>query len=198
MTVAEYLAFERASEMRHEFYDGQVFAMGGSSRNHNTICLNIAIQLGPIARDKGCQLHGMDLRTKVSPEGLYTYPDLVLVCGKAVFEDAKLDTLLNPVAIFEVLSPTSEAYDRGRKFQMYMKLESLREYVLVSQDKIAVEHFVRQDSGSWLLTVLQSEEDELRLQSCGARLKVRDIYERVEFPAEEPPDAQVERDPPKQ
>ncbi len=128
-----------------------------------------------------------DMRVKVSPSGIYTYPDVVAVCGEAVFEDSQVDTLTNPTVIIEVLSPSTEAYDRGAKFAHYRQMESLTDYILVAQDKVAVEHFTKQGDGSkkWLLTAIDDLESTLRLPSVGCEIDVALIYENVTLPEPE-------------
>lgn len=133
LTPQDYLCWERQQETRHEFLDGHVFAMTGVSRAHNVLCLNIASSLHQQLRGKPCEIYANDMRVKVSETGMYTYPDIVAVCGEPRFEDAAVDTLLNPVLIVEVLSESTERHDRGAKFTHYRSLASLREYWLISQ-----------------------------------------------------------------
>lgn len=149
MTEAEYLTFERASELKHEFLAGQVFAMTGASKAHNLISGSTYVTLYNQLRGRPCNLFPSDMRVKVTATGLHTYPDLSVVCGEAQFSDDEFDTLLNPTVIIEVLSPSTERYDRGKKFQHYRELPSLREYVLIAQDSLRVECYLRQESGSW-------------------------------------------------
>lgn len=174
----EYLALERHSEERSEYLNGEIFAMTGASRRHNRITLNLAIALDPLLRDKGCEVYASDMRVKVSATGLYTYPDVIVVCGEPRFEDAEVDTLLNPKVIFEVLSSSTEAYDRGKKAEHFRTLASLAEYVLVSQDRVHVEHYLHLSHG-WLLTEADRPEDVIELSSVEARLTLADIYDRA-------------------
>lgn len=152
-TPEEYLAIERSnSEQRSEYLAGEIFAMGGASERHDLIVTNIVIQLGIQFRGRPCKVYSSDMRVKVSPTGLYTYPDLVALCGEAKFDDDQKDTLINPTVIIEVLSKSTEGYDRGEKFEHYRKIASLAEYLLVSQDKLHVDHYVRQSDNQWLLS----------------------------------------------
>ncbi|HEX8231344.1 MAG TPA: Uma2 family endonuclease [Chloroflexia bacterium] len=180
----QYLALERKAQSRSEYVNGGIYAMSGASREHNLISLNIAGELRAQLRGQPCEVYISDMRVKVSATGMYTYPDVVAVCSEPVFEDAQVDTLTNPTVIVEVLSPSTEGYDRGEKFAHYRRLESLQEYVLVAQDKVRVEHFVRLDdtSGQWVLTEISEPGGTLHLTSIGCELSLRDIYDRVEFP----------------
>jgi Uma2 family endonuclease len=181
MTVEQYLAFERASETRHEFLNGEVFALAGASRKHNIIGGNVYASLHSLLRKRPCEVYQNDMRVKIRRKGHYAYPDIVVVCGTAKFEDDKQDTLLNPTVIVEVLSPSTEIYDRGMKFQYYRTVESLQEYVLISQDQIQIEHFTRQNDGLWLLSDLNRIDVALELPSIECKVPLADIYEKVEF-----------------
>lgn len=183
LTPQEYLARERQAETKSEYRRGEVFAMSGASREHNLIAGNTLIAIGSQLRDRECEVYPGDMRVKVSPTGLYTYPDVTVVCGEAAFEDAEVDTLLNPKVLVEVLSPSTADYDRGGKFTHYRRLPSLREYVLISQDRPLVEHYVRQGPDEWLLTEQSSLQDTLVLPSIQCRLPLSDIYLKVQFPA---------------
>ncbi|HEX2061543.1 MAG TPA: Uma2 family endonuclease [Thermoanaerobaculia bacterium] len=180
VTPAEYLDLEQRSETRNEYINGCIFARSGASRAHNLITLNLSGLLWSQLRGRGCEAYGSDMRVKVSPTGMYTYPDLVAVCGEPRFEDPHIDTLLNPVAIIEVLSESTEAYDRGEKFAHYRRIESLREYVLVAQDKMRVEHY-RRDGEQWVLTEINDADGVLELSSINCRIALRDVYEKVDF-----------------
>jgi Uma2 family endonuclease len=178
LTPAEYLAFERAAEYKHEYVGGRVYAMTGASREHNVITINVLASLHAQLCGRPCETYPSDMRVKVSETGMYTYPDVVVACGEPAFEDASVDTLLNPTAIVEVVSPSTEAYDRGEKFAHYRRLASLREYVLVAQDRVRVEHYVRRGE-QWLLTELAGLDATLPLESLGCALALADVYERV-------------------
>jgi Uma2 family endonuclease len=180
-TAEEYLDRERRAEYRSEYYLGEIFAMAGGSEQHALITLNIASELRSAFRGKPCRTYATDMRVMVSEHGLYTYPDVVALCEQPVFLDRHRDTLTNPAVIFEVLSPSTEAYDRGRKFAFYRRLESLREYALVSQDAMRIEHYVRAEDGRWVLTEHLQPEDIVVLECVRAELRLSDVYDKVEF-----------------
>lgn len=177
----EYLAIERDVPGKHEFYRGEMFAMGGASTEHNQITFNLAGTLHSQLKNRDCFAYVNDMRVKVSPTGLYTYPDVVVTCDKPQFEDKVLDTLLNPQAIIEVLSDTTEKYDRGKKAEQYRQIESLREYGLVAHDRPHLELFTREDDGIWRLTEASGLEASIELPLIGCRLNLADVYAKVEF-----------------
>jgi Uma2 family endonuclease len=185
LSPEQYLAIERAAEERSEYLDGEMVAMTGGSRNHGLIVGNLVRELGSQLRDQPCEVYPTDLRVRVSPTGLYTYPDVVVACGEPRFEDEQLDTLLNPTVILEVLSPTTESYDRGRKFEHYRTLDSLAEYLLVSQDRPRIERFLRQDDGLWLFGDAAGLAAALVLPSIGCELRLAEVYAKVRFPGVE-------------
>ena len=180
-TAAEYLAFERESEERHEFVNGEVRPMSGASRNHNRITASIGLVLGNSLKDKPCEYFLTDMRVKISANGRYTYPDVSVVCGGAEFEDSHVDTVLNPNVVVEVLSKSTVEYDRGDKFTSYRNLPSLREYLLVSQYSPYVEHFVKLDDGAWRFNPTEGLDGEIRLVTVDVRLPLKDIYDKVGF-----------------
>ncbi|HET9984232.1 MAG TPA: Uma2 family endonuclease [Longimicrobiales bacterium] len=184
ITPREYLERERSAEYRSEYVNGRVYAMTGASRAHNVITVNASRELSGQLGGRPCEVYASAMRVKVGPTGLYTYPDVVVVCGTPAFEDRHADTLLGPGVIIEVLSPSTAGYDRGEKFAHYRRLASLREYVLVSQDRMRVEHYARQGE-RWVLTELNAPEHVVALESIGCTLRLGDLYERVELP---PPD----------
>lgn len=181
LTPAEYLAQERAAENRSEYLAGEVFAMAGASRWHNLISVNLTARLHARLSGRPCEVYSTDMRVKVSSSGLYAYPDVVVACGKPTFEDSSIDTLLNPTVIFEVLSSSTEAFDRGEKFGHYRRLGSLTDYLLISQDRPRIEHYRRQEGGFWLFSEVEGLDAQLRLESIGVELALREIYERVEL-----------------
>jgi Uma2 family endonuclease len=192
-TVEEYLALERASEERYEFLDGQVYLMAGESPDHGTICTNLSGQLYNQLRGKPCQVFSKDMKVGSGPQpksryeikGLYSYPDLVVICGEPQFHDEYRDVLLNPTAIIEVLSPSTEAFDRGEKWSRYQTwLPSLTHYVLVSQAKSQFEHYLRQPNGEWLYSSVKALEGNLHLAAIDCTLRLADIYDRIVFPVE--------------
>jgi Uma2 family endonuclease len=181
LTPEDYLAIERSADFKSEYFDGEIFAMTGASEPHNLIVINTVRELSVQLKKRPCKLYANDMRVKVDPTGLYTYPDLVVVCGKAQLADPHLDTLLNPTLIVEVLSDSTEAYDRGRKFEHYRKLESLVEYVLISQHWPHVESYRRQPDHHWLLTECSGLDSVLRLESIDCELALAEIYDKVEL-----------------
>jgi len=181
LTVDEYLAIERAAESKSEFFDGELFAMAGASHKHNEVNENLSIELGLRLRGSGCRSLSRDMRVRTDRSGLYCYPDLIIVCGKPEFADALDDILTNPTVIVEVLSPSTANYDRGTKFRLYQKIESLKEYILVAQDEAVIERFVRQADESWALVSFVGLDAVLPLISVPVRIPLADIYAGVEF-----------------
>jgi Uma2 family endonuclease len=186
VTPEEYLTFERASPTKHEYFAGAVFAMSGVTRAHSLISGNLFAALHAQLRGRPCEPHASDMRVRVSETGLYTYPDVFVVCGEPEFEDAEVDTLLNPTLIVEILSPSTEAYDRGDKFAHYRTIPSLREFILVSQDRPRIERFVRQEDDTWLLAETSGLEATVTLAAIRCELRLAEVYERVVFPREVP------------
>ena len=185
LTPQEYLEAERAAETKNEYFDGKICAITGASLQHNRITRNLTLSLASQLHGGRCELLSSDLRVKVEATGLYTYPDVVVACGELQLEDRHLDTLLNPTVIIEVLSNSTADYDRGEKFAHYRRIPSLREYLLVSQDRCRIERFVRRDD-EWVLTEFGDPQGSLKLDSVGCVLSLRDVYDRVEFPADLP------------
>ncbi|MBA3693931.1 MAG: Uma2 family endonuclease [Acidobacteria bacterium] len=178
----EYLALERKAVVRHEYFDGEIYEMAGASEEHATISSNVNASLNFQLKKRPCKSYQSDLRVHIPATNLYTYPDVVVVCGKPqLLEDAHLDTLLNPTLIIEVLSPSTADYDKGAKFDYYRTLESLREYVLVWQDKKRVARYTKQIDGSWLLRDFIGEDAEINLDSIDCTLSIEDIYDKVDF-----------------
>jgi Uma2 family endonuclease len=182
-TAEQYLDLERHTEIRHEFLDGTVYAMSGGSPAHSAICFNLATTLGVQLRGTNCKGFSPDMKVRAGEEGLYAYPDLVVACGETFFHDKHGDVLLNPFVIFEVLSRSTEAYDRGEKFERYKTIETLSDYVLVSQDRARLEHFSRQPDGSWSLTELNGLDASLDITSINCRLPLAEVYDRIELSA---------------
>jgi Uma2 family endonuclease len=181
LTPEQYLEIERKAEFKSEYYQGEMFAMAGARWAHNLILLNLASELRQQLRTRPCAVTSSDMRVRVNAKGLYTYPDVVVVCGEPRFLDERRDTLLNPTLIAEVLSESTEQYDRGRKFEHYRPLESLAEYLLVSSQRVSADLFTRQPDGRWMLTASSRLEDSLDLPSVGCHLALADLYEKVEF-----------------
>lgn len=185
VTIEEYLSGEEISGVKHEYYDGEVFAMAGASEPHNTICFNLSGGLYSQLRNRECRAYTSDMKIKtqrtIRKKALYTYPDLSVVCGEAQFETEKRTTLLNPTVLIEVLSPSTEGYDRGGKFELYRTIFSLQEYVVIAQDRVYVEHHIRQADGKWLMTEYETITDEIHLPSIDCTLLLEDVYEKVDL-----------------
>jgi Uma2 family endonuclease len=183
LTPEQYLAIEREAEYKSEYFQGEMFAMAGAGEAHNVLVGNLVTGLNTHLRSRPCRVYSNDMRVLVCATGLYTYPDVVVVCGERRFVDEQRDILLNPSLLVEVLSPSTEAFDRGRKFQQYRSIESLVEYLLVASDRVRADLYTRQPDG-WLLTSAGRLEDSLDLQSIGCRLALADLYEKVDLPGE--------------
>ena len=184
LSAVEYLHIERAATYRSEFFRGEMFAMAGGSPKHSRIKTNVLTELNTRLKGKPCVPYDSDLRIRCRT-GLYTYPDASVICGELEFDDEHKDTVLNPTLIVEVLSKTTEAYDRGKKFDHYRTIPSLREYVLVSQDEPMVQRFLRNDDDTWTLTAVSGLERSLLLNSIGVELPLAEVFDRVDFTVEE-------------
>lgn len=182
ISVEEYLAFEEKSKIKHEYLNGETFAMAGAKRNHSLAATNIATELNLQLRETDCEVHVADFRVRAR-ETHYVYPDVAVACGRIeTSASGESETLLNPIVIFEVLSKSTEKRDRGEKAEDYFKLESLRDYVLVAQNKIRVEHFSKQSNRKWALEIYESPNDVLTLESIECEISVRFIYLKLKFP----------------
>lgn len=179
-TPEEYLFMERKATLKSEYIRGEILAMSGASLAHTLIIGDINTELNNQLRGKECTVVSNDLRVKATPDTSYFYPDVVVFCGEPDFEDDTFDTLLNPVVIIEVLPPSTETYDREEKFGYYKQLPSLTEYILVSQDKVHVEHYQLQEM-QWELKKFHALQDTLTLSSIGCTLSLSDVYIRVDF-----------------
>lgn len=184
LTPEEYLEFERNSEEKHEYLDGEVFAMSGAKRNHNKITTNLGGLFWQHLKGKDCESYASDMRVFIPKTGLYTYPDLVVVCGEPRFRDNIPDTLVNPLILVEILSDSTESYDRGMKFQHYRSIDSLKEYVLVSQSEARIEKYVRQGDGFWMLSESVGLESSITFESIGCEIPLAEAYDKVDFGAE--------------
>jgi Uma2 family endonuclease len=182
LTAQQYLELERRAERKSEYLEGEVFAMAGASRRHSLVVTNLVAELGQQLRDRPCEVHSTALRLRVSPTGLYTYPDVMVVCGQPRFAEEDPDTLLNPVLIVEVLSESTRNYDGGEKFRHYRALDSLAEYLLVAQDTVHSERYVRQGA-AWILTETDDPAAVVRLDAIGCSLPVAEVYAKLEFAA---------------
>ena len=179
LTPAEYLALERSAETKSEYLDGDMVAMPGSSREHNLIVTNLVGELHQLLKGRSDEVYPSDLRVWIPEKRKYTYPDVSVACGEPRLQDEHGDNLLNPTLIIEVLSPGTESYDRGKKFEHYRSIESLAEYVLVSQYEWRVEQYVRQCDGSWLFTESTDPRSVVSLPSIGCELAMAEIYDKV-------------------
>ncbi len=185
LTAEEYLAIERDSPIKHEFYRGEMFAMAGAGRAHNQITFNFAGALHSQLKDKPCVAYLSDMRVNVKASGLYTYPDVVVTCEQPQFEDKLLDTLLNPQVIIEVLSDSTEKYDRGKKFELYRALDSLQEVLLVAHDYAHVDHLRRGEDGVWTSASVRGLDAVVDMPTIGCQLSLADVYAKVVFPPED-------------
>lgn len=181
VSASEYLEIERKAEYKSEYYAGQIFGRPRANETHNILAGNMRALIHQQFRRRDCRVYGSDMRVAVSPEGLYTYPDVSAVRGERRFLDGRRDTLLNPAVIVEVLSSSAEAYDRGRKFELYRSLESLQQYVLVASDRVHVDVHTRTSDGGWVLRSLDGAADSVELESIGCRVRVSELYEKTEL-----------------
>lgn len=181
-TIAEYLDFERFAESRHEFLDGTVYAMAGESPRHSTICFNLYGITSNQLRGKRCRGFSPNMKVVSSNKGLFSYPDLAIVCGEPLYHDDKQDVLTNPQVIFEVLSPSTQSYDRGEKFLRYTNtIETLTDYVLIAQDAPLVEHFQKQADGNWLKFEISGLDSILHLAVVECEIPLSELYYLVDF-----------------
>jgi Uma2 family endonuclease len=181
ITPQEYLIRERKASIKSEFYQGEIFAIGGGSANHSVIAANFVREAGNALRDKPCIVFNSDLRVQVQSTGLYTYPDATIVCGELLFDDDHRDTLLNPTVIVEVLSDSTEKYDRGKKSNHYRQIASLKELILIAQDRSHVERFTRQPNGDWLFHEQKELTADFELKSLGISIAISELYRGVKF-----------------
>jgi Uma2 family endonuclease len=182
----DYLTTEReAIDVKHEYRAGQVYAMTSASLRHNLIVSNLSAELRTKLKDRPCHVLTQDMRVRIENADAVKYPDLVVQCGEPQFYDGREDVLLNPTALIEVLSPSTEAYDRGGKFADYRNLPSLKEYVLIAQDRFSVELFAHQADGRWLLSIFSDAEDHILFESLDCRIPLAEIYDKVVFDSDE-------------
>lgn len=178
----QYLALERDTQQKHEYLNGKIFAIGLANERHNLVVGNILASIHLQLRSTPCKVYSSDMRLKVSATGLYTYPDVVALCGEARFDDEQRDTLLNPSLVIEVLSTSTEGYDRGEKFAHYRRIETLAEYLLVSQDKYRIEQYVRQPDNQWLMSENSDLNERIELPSIKCTLLLSDVYDKIPAP----------------
>lgn len=181
LSETEYLRLEREAETRSEYFDGEVFAMAGGTSAHSLIATNLAGELRSRLKATDCVAYNTDLRIKVEATGLLTYPDVSVACGEQRFLDDQKDTLLNPTVITEVLSDSTEAYDRGKKFEHYRQIPTCREYLLVSQKEPRIEQFVRQPNGEWVWKEAAGLAAQIALASLGIVLQLKEVFAKVHF-----------------
>jgi Uma2 family endonuclease len=181
VTPEQYLEIERKAEYKSEYLDGKMIAMPRANRDHNRLTRDLALILCPQVEKHGCELFTSDMRIQVSPTGLYAYPDLTVVCGPQQFVDDCEDTLLNPTFLVEVLSPSTEGYDRGLKSERYRKMESLREYLLIEPDRLQINIYTRREDGVWLLGDGNRSEQILELRSIGSRVSMAELYRHIDI-----------------
>jgi len=177
----EYLELERESDTRHEYFQGELFAMAGGSEAHALISHNVDVRLGVQILERSCRVYGSDMRVKVEATGLHTYPDLSALCGPSEFASASRTTLLNPSLIVEVLSKSTQGYDKSEKFKQYRKIPSLRDYLMISQHGVYVEHYSKQPDGYWRLESYEALEDTFTLESIGCVLTLEVVYWKVDL-----------------
>ena len=184
ITPEQYLALERQAETKSEYFAGEIFAMAGASPEHSLISSNVLGDLWSQLREGPCTVYNSDMKVRSTQEH-YAYPDVTVVCGEAQFGGEEREVLLNPTLIVEVLSPSTEAWDRGGKFEQYRQRESLQEYVLIAQDRPHVERYARQADGQWLLTEVNGLEAVLALPSIGGEFALAEVYRKVTFPGKQ-------------
>jgi Uma2 family endonuclease len=180
ITPQEYLELERIAERKSEYLNGEIFAMGGASPRHVLIVTNVVSELRSQLKDRPCSVFSTDLRVRVSADGLYTYPDVVVLCGPPQFSDSGRDTLTNPTLLVEVLSKSTKDYDRREKFAQYRLIESFKEYLLIAQDRPHIEHCIRQADHTWLLSETSKPDAVRDLPAIGCKLELREIYDKVD------------------
>ncbi len=182
LTAEQYLSQERQSEIKSEYFNGEIFAMAGASREHNQISANLVRVLGNQLLEKPCSVYSSDMKVRIKKARKYTYPDLVVACQTERFEDEHRDVLLNPVVIVEILSDSTEAYDRGHKFLHYQLLDSLIVYLLVSQDAPRIEMFTRHENNAWLYAEFHELDAIIKIESIDCSLRLGDVYYKVNLP----------------
>jgi Uma2 family endonuclease len=181
VTPEVYLAIERQAETKSEFVDGEIFLMAGASQSHNIITVNTSGELYLQFKHGTCQVFSNHMRVNINAQGNYVYPDVIALCEEPEFDDEHQDNLLNPALIIEVLSDSTETYDRGRKFQLYRQLASVQEYLLIAQDRYYIEHYQRQNAHEWLMREYQDQQTVIHLSAVPATLCLADVYARLVF-----------------
>ena len=182
ITPEDYLLNERLALEKHEYFQGEIFAISGASIPHNRIFSNTFGDISFKLKGKECEPFGSDLRIHIPKNSLFTYPDISIICGEIETTDDKFDTVTNPSVIIEILSPSTRDYDIGKKFYLYRDIESLKEYLLIDSEKITVEKYIRNIDNSWLLTAYKSIEDSFSIETVGLEMKLSDVYFGVNIP----------------
>ena len=185
VTPEEYLTLEETAEYKSEYYRGEIFAMAGTSINHNRIVRNLSRKLDQALINNKCEAFTSDIKVWIQEKDLFTYPDVIVVCGKPEFYPDRDDTIMNPLVIIEVLSDSTKNYDRIEKFEFYRTLPTFQEYILVDQYKIHIEHFYQESKGKWIFTEYNHIDDVLNFEKIDLKMSLKDIYYRVEFKKEE-------------
>ncbi|HEV7783627.1 MAG TPA: Uma2 family endonuclease [Chitinophagaceae bacterium] len=175
----DYLAIERASEEKHEYFKGEVFAMSGASREHNIISKNLNTVVLPFLAGKDCNMFGSDLRIHIPENSLFTYPDFLIICGDWITTDNEKDTVTNPSVIVEILSRTTRDYDRGTKFNLYRSIKMLKEYILIDSLNVSVEIFTRQNNDKWVLSECKYRSESFMISTIGMTIRLSDVYEGI-------------------
>jgi len=181
LSPAEYLEIERKAQFKSDYYNGEMFALAGASFIHNRIAKNLTTSLNVQLKGKLCESFQSDLKIHILESELFTYPDIVVICEEPVFYDNEKDVVLNPIIIMEILSPSTENYDRGFKFELYRKLNSLKDYFLISQEKALIEHFSKNNDNSWTLKEYNNIDQSIIIESIDCNLKLDDVYYKVRF-----------------
>jgi Uma2 family endonuclease len=181
LTPEEYLELDRKAERKSEYWAGKMYGMSGARAAHNVVMVNASAEIRQAIRHRACTSFSNDMRVRVSDTGLYTYPDLIVVCDQPQYLDDRQETLLNPTLVGEVLSPSTEAYDRGDKFELYRSIPSLQEYVLIASERVLVDRYTRQPNDHWDLTSANKLDATIRLETVELDLKLADLYEKVDF-----------------
>jgi Uma2 family endonuclease len=184
LTPEEYLELERKAEFKSEYFFGKIYALDGASPEHSTITFNLAVEVGTQLRGTPCQGFSGDMKIRTGDSWLYAYPDLSIVCDEPLFHDEKGEVLINPKVIFEILSPSTEKFDRGAKFLHYQVMNTFTDYVLIAQDEPHVEHFTRQQNGWILYNIIRDLESKLSISSIDCTISLAGLYDRIKFPEE--------------
>ena len=180
-SVAEYLEMEKASQEKHEYFQGEIFSMAGASTNHNEIFTNFFLEIGSKLKGKSCRPYGSDLRTQIVANGLFTYPDISIYCNDLSKSDVDDESFIEPTVIIEILSPSTKDYDRGHKFELYKDIPTLKEYILIDSESVLVESFYFDEKQNWELFKCLQMEDSLKIISMDFEVALSDIYNRVRF-----------------